>query len=99
MLLILDPTYNFFAIATPPAIVNEPPVVLFVESVTLLNVIVLLTVNVPVKELLPLTDKSDPIYNFFAIAAPPAIVNEPPVVLFVASILEIIFKLFVAKSA
>ena len=43
-------------------------------------------VVVPLIVKLPPTVKSDPTYNFFSIAAPPATVKEPPFVLLVASV-------------
>ena len=43
-------------------------------------------VVVPLIVKLPPTVKSDPTYNFFSIAAPPATVKAPPLVLLVASV-------------
>jgi len=94
------PTKSCLAIATPPAKVILPPLLLLVASVVLLVAIppdnsnapvMLLVLDVVLLELvIPPTSKFVPTKSFLAIATPPAVVIVPPLLLLVASVVLLI---------
>ena len=56
---MLSPTYNFFAIAIPPAVVNVPPFVILVASVVLEMATPPLIITAPVELLVLLVESFD----------------------------------------